>query len=125
MLDPFAQLFQHCWGCARSLRKVYKDLWVVCFPRCTAGPNIVGSCCIRLHAALVEKTSIEGLTFIFVYVIDYSWNCMTVSFEKTCDVSSSTRHQNELKDRPYYIGLAKPKSEASVNVLINSFQARY
>ena len=49
MLDPFAQLFQHCWGHARSLRMVYKDLWVVSFPRCTAGPNIVGSCCIRLH----------------------------------------------------------------------------
>ena len=28
MLDPFAQLFQHCWGHARSLRMVYKDLWV-------------------------------------------------------------------------------------------------
>ena len=49
MLDPFAQLFQHCWGHARSLRMDYKDLWVVFFPRCTAGPNIVGSCCIRLH----------------------------------------------------------------------------
>ena len=43
MLDPFAQLFQHCWGHARSLRMVYKDLWVVSFPWCTAGPNIVGS----------------------------------------------------------------------------------
>ena len=49
MLDPFAQLFQHCWGHACSLRMVYKDLWVVSFPRCTVGPNIVGSCCIRLH----------------------------------------------------------------------------
>ena len=49
MLDPFAQLFQHYWGQARSLRMVYKDLCVVSFPRCTAGPNIVGSCCIRLH----------------------------------------------------------------------------
>ena len=49
MLDPFAQLFQHCWGHARSLRMVYKDLWVVSFPRCTVGPNNVGSCCIRLH----------------------------------------------------------------------------
>ena len=49
MLDPFAQLFQHCWGHARSLRMVYKDLWVVSFPRCSAGPNIVESCCIRLH----------------------------------------------------------------------------
>ena len=28
MLDPFAQLFQHCWGHARSLRMSYKDLWV-------------------------------------------------------------------------------------------------
>ena len=49
MLDPFSQLFQHCWGHARSLRMVYKDLWVVSFPRWTAGLNIVGSCCIRLH----------------------------------------------------------------------------
>ena len=49
MLDPFAQLFQHCWGHPRSLRMVYQDVWVVSFPRCTAGPNIVGSCCIRLH----------------------------------------------------------------------------
>ena len=49
MLDLFAKLFQHCLGRARSLRMVYKDLWVVSFPRYTAGPNIVGSCCIRLH----------------------------------------------------------------------------
>ena len=50
MLDPFAQLFQHCWSHARSLRMVYKELWAVSFPRCTAGPSIVGSCCVRLHA---------------------------------------------------------------------------
>ena len=49
MLDPFAQLFQNCWSRARLLRMVYKDLWVVSLPRCTEGPNIVGSCCIRLH----------------------------------------------------------------------------
>ena len=48
MLYPFAQLFQRCWGHARSLRMVYKDLKVVSFPRCTAGPNIVGSCSVRL-----------------------------------------------------------------------------
>ena len=48
-IHPFAQLFQHCWGQARSLRMDYKDLWVVFFPRCTAGPKLVGSCCIRLH----------------------------------------------------------------------------
>ena len=47
MLDPFAQLSQHCWGRARSLRMVFKDLWVVSFPRCTAGPDIVGNCYIR------------------------------------------------------------------------------
>ena len=29
MLDSFAQLFQHCWGHACSLRMVYKDLWVI------------------------------------------------------------------------------------------------
>ena len=28
---------------------VFKVLLVVSFPRCTAGPNFVGSCCIRLH----------------------------------------------------------------------------
>ena len=49
MLDPFVQHFPHCWGHARSLCMDYKDLWVVFFPRCTAGPNIVWSCCIRLH----------------------------------------------------------------------------
>ena len=49
MLDPFAQLFQHCWSHARSLRMDYKELWVVFFPRCTAGPKLIGSCCIRLH----------------------------------------------------------------------------
>ena len=32
MLDPFTQLFQYCWGHARWLRMVYKDLWVVSFP---------------------------------------------------------------------------------------------
>ena len=54
MLDPFAQLFQHCWDRARALRMVYKDLWVVSFPRCTADPNNVGSCCVRFHAALAS-----------------------------------------------------------------------
>ena len=74
MLDPFAQLFQHCWGHERALLMVSKVLRVVSFPRCTAGPNIVrsclhtthqhghsnsqhcrannnGSCCVRLHVA--------------------------------------------------------------------------
>ena len=69
MLDPFAQLFQHCWGHARSLRMVYKDLWVVSFPRCTAGPNIVGSCCIRSHTTAnthVTTPNIVGATMLGV-----------------------------------------------------------
>ena len=45
-LHSFCNIF---WGHASSLRMVYKDLRVVSFPRYTAGPNIVGSCCIRLH----------------------------------------------------------------------------
>ena len=49
MLDPFARFFQHCRGHARSLRMDYNDLWVAFLPRCTAGPKLVGSCCIRLH----------------------------------------------------------------------------
>ena len=54
---------QQCWkSCAnvctalptllgheRSLRIDYKDLGVVFFPRCIAGPKLVGSCYIRLH----------------------------------------------------------------------------
>jgi len=69
MLDPFAQLVQHCRGHARSLRMIYKDLWVVSFPGCTAGPNIVGSCCIRLNTtAKMYGTSpnIVGTTMLEV-----------------------------------------------------------
>ena len=39
MLDPFAQLFQHCWGHAREVHMIYKGLWVFSFSRYTAGPN--------------------------------------------------------------------------------------
>ena len=44
ILDPLTQLFQHCWGLSRALHMVSKVL-----TRCTAGPKIVGSCCICLH----------------------------------------------------------------------------
>ena len=78
MLDPFAQLFQHCWGHARSLRMDYKDLWVVFFPRCTAGPKLVGSCCIRLHTTAntdATTTKIVGATMLgvvaFVFLQPY------------------------------------------------------
>ena len=61
MLDPFAQFFQHCRGHARSLRMDYKDLWVVFFPRCTARPKLVGSCCIRLHTTANTHATIPNI----------------------------------------------------------------
>ena len=61
MLDPFTQLFQHCWGHTHSLRMDYKDLWVVFFPRCTAGPNIVGSCCIRLQTTANTRATTPNI----------------------------------------------------------------
>ena len=75
MLDPFAQLFQHCWGHARSLCMDYKDLWVVFFPRCTAGPKLVGSCCIRLHTTAnthVTTPNIVGTTILGVVAPVYT-----------------------------------------------------
>ena len=41
---------RHCWGHARALHMVSKVFWIISFSRRTAGPNIVGSCRIRLHA---------------------------------------------------------------------------
>ena len=66
MLDLFAQLFQHCWGLARVLRMVSKVLWVVTFPPCTAGTNIVGSCCIRLYSTpnIVGQTMLGVVAFL-------------------------------------------------------------
>ena len=69
MFDPFAQLFQHRWGHARSLRMGYKELWVVFFPRCTASPKLVGSCCIRLHTTAnthATTPNIVGATMLGV-----------------------------------------------------------
>ena len=73
MLDPFAQPFQHCWGHARALHMVSKVLWAVSFPWCTAGPNIVGSCCIHLHYVgscciclhLAEHTTLSNTCLAF------------------------------------------------------------
>ena len=61
---------QQCWirlhsssnilGPPRSLTMDYEDLWVVLFPRCDAGPKLVGSCCIRLHTtANTHATMLE------------------------------------------------------------------
>ena len=56
---------------ARSLRMDYKDLWVVSFPRCTAGPKLVASCCIRLHTTAnthATTPNIVGATVLGVVV---------------------------------------------------------
>ena len=39
---------------------VYKVLWVTSFPRCTAGPNIVGSCCIRFPIFIQDLPLQQG-----------------------------------------------------------------
>ena len=64
MLDPFALLLQHCWGHARALHmdclEFTKSYRYVSFPRCTAGPNIVWSSCIRLHTIAKTDTTIPN-----------------------------------------------------------------
>ena len=82
MMDPFAQLFQQCWGHARSLRMVYKDLWAVSFPRCTADPNIVGSCCIRLHTTANMHAALAILLTCgwFVAVSRHRRGCVKLLF---------------------------------------------
>ena len=69
---------QQCWirlhsscivGVTHAHYAFYKDLWVVSFPRCTAGPNIVGSCCIRLHTTANTRATtpnIVGATMLGV-----------------------------------------------------------
>ena len=55
MLEPFAQLFQHCKGHARALLMVSKILWVVTFPQCSEGTstsNIVGQTMLGVVAFL-------------------------------------------------------------------------
>ena len=69
-----SQLFQQCWGHARSLHIVYKDLWVVSFP----GTNIVGSCCIRLHTTAnthATTSNIVGATMLGVVAFARSLKC--------------------------------------------------
>ena len=67
MLETVAQLFQQCWGHARHYTwSPYKVLWIVSFPLCTAGPNNVGSCCVRLHVAL--RSVRKSMTIILMIV---------------------------------------------------------
>ena len=95
MLDPFAQFFQHepawqaferegkgsfrrernakAWapllGPRTRIRHGFKVFWIVSFPWCTAGLNIVGSCRISLHTtANTDATtpSVVGTTTLGV-----------------------------------------------------------
>ena len=92
MLDPFAQLFQHCWGHARSLRMDYKDLWTYPTMHCRSQHcwellhpfahlcqharnnsqhcwrNNVGICCARLHTAL-ERYSSEDFRALYFPIL--------------------------------------------------------
>ena len=45
-------------GPARALHMVSKVLWVVYFPRFTAGANFVGNCCtVRLHTTAIPDAT--------------------------------------------------------------------
>ena len=75
MLHRFAQLFQHCWGHARALHMVYNVLRVVTFPRCTADPNIIGSCFVHLHTTAntnATPSDIVGPTLLGVVASVYT-----------------------------------------------------
>ena len=60
----------NCWGHARRLHMVFKVLWVVSFPRCTAGPNIVGSCYLRVHtSANTDATTPNIVDPVRLYIV--------------------------------------------------------
>ena len=99
MLDPFAQLFQHCWGQARSFRVVYRLMgcilptmhcrsqhcWELLHPfahpcqhACNNSQhcwrNNVGSCCVRSHAAL-------QMTYFLLFIIQcFLWPLQILPF---------------------------------------------
>ena len=85
VLDPLlsVQLFQHCWGHACAKYMVSKILWVVSFPRCTAGPKIIGSWCSCLHNtgnADATTLNIVSPTLLGVVVSVYTWlKCERIS----------------------------------------------
>ena len=56
MLDSFAQLFPTLLGPGRRIihALVFKVLWVVSFPPCTAGPNIVAQQCWEFSHAFAN-----------------------------------------------------------------------
>ena len=70
-------------GPPRSLRIIYKDVWVLSFARCTAGPNIVESCCICLHITAntdAKTNDIVGATMLGVVASIYMQPKRPLSF---------------------------------------------
>ena len=45
----FGATYAHYAWITKNRMGSCKELWVVSFPRCTAGPKLVWICCIRLH----------------------------------------------------------------------------
>ena len=90
MLDPFEQLLQHCWGHARSLRMVHKDLWVVFFPRC----NCRSQTCWELlhpfaHHCQYERNNSQhcwrnniSISFVWIYQLKNNFEIDPAAVEK-------------------------------------------
>ena len=93
MLDSFAELFQHCWGHARALHMVFKVLWVVSFPWCTAGLNIVGSCCNRTHT-----TGNTNATTPLAYVRSFSLRKQPTFVDATTGFPAKWHLRNERRN---------------------------
>ena len=70
-------------GAPTLITHYYKDVWVLSFARCTAGPNIVESCCICLHiTANADATTndIVGATMLGVVASVYMQPKRPLSF---------------------------------------------
>ena len=87
---PFALLFQHYWGHACALHLVSKVLWVVSFPRCTACPSIVRSCCICLHIT----ANMDAITpnIVGPPMLGVVWSICKYIYEEQVAVYSKLRH---------------------------------
>ena len=132
MLDPFAQPFQHCWGHAHSLRIVYKDLWVVSFPRCTAGRNIVGSCCARFSTqpkgfvtAVLLVHVVYNASYASFFAMELEKSLVNDDIRATCKTNLSPKHyikrykQQELTLKNCY---ANKVSKITISICCNLIQ---
>ena len=63
----------NCWGHARRLHMDFKVLWVVSFQQCIAGPNIVGSCYIRVHSTANTEVKNSKHCWPRPFVHSFSW----------------------------------------------------